>query len=190
MIGKKNIVFGLFVFIFSAGVGPYMLIKQFPDLGKAQNSRKDTMNQLQKLSEEDFVDPQTKKEFTPVKLAIELHKGLAAINGEVIARSQIEQLRGGPHTHGNLESLLNIVIGLLLCFLAAPTLYKQLISWLFIAGTTLHAGMLYLAAYPPIASAWAQTILGWGVGPIALLLGLLLTLVAAVLWLKPEVVRD
>ncbi len=49
------------------------------------------------------------------------------------------------HAHGNLESLLNIVIGYLLCRLALEAWIAKTVSVLLIVGALFHSGMLYLA---------------------------------------------
>ena len=49
------------------------------------------------------------------------------------------------HAHGNLESVLNIVIGYLLCRLALEEWIAKTVSWLLIIGALFHSGMLYLA---------------------------------------------
>jgi len=89
----------------------------------------------------------------------------------------IDYIKGGPHAHGNLEALLNIAVGLTLGFLAVGTLFKQIISWCFILGTLFHSGLLYLERVFQLE--WAGSLLGTGIGPVLLLVGLLLTGVAA-----------
>jgi len=49
------------------------------------------------------------------------------------------------HAHGNLESVLNIVIGYLLCRLALEAWIAKTVSVLLIIGALFHSGMLYLA---------------------------------------------
>jgi len=51
------------------------------------------------------------------------------------------------HAHGNLESVLNIVIGYLLCRLALEGWIAKAVSWLLIVGALFHSGMLYLAGF-------------------------------------------
>lgn len=54
------------------------------------------------------------------------------------------ELLRSVHAHGNLESLLNVVVGYLICRLAISQGLAQAISILFIVGAALHSGMLYL----------------------------------------------
>ncbi len=49
------------------------------------------------------------------------------------------------HAHGNLESVLNIVIGYLLCRLSLEAWIAKTVSVLLIVGALFHSGMLYLA---------------------------------------------
>ncbi len=51
------------------------------------------------------------------------------------------------HAHGNLESVLNILIGYLLCRLALDEWIARAASWLLIIGALFHSGMLYLAGF-------------------------------------------
>jgi uncharacterized membrane protein YgdD (TMEM256/DUF423 family) len=70
-------------------------------------------------------------------------------------------------------------------FLTVGRLFKLVISWVFILGTLLHSGVLYLVVVFELG--WAGTILGTGIGPILLLLGLLLAGVAAAIgWKAPQ----
>jgi hypothetical protein len=87
--------------------------------------------------------------------------------------------------------LLNIVAGLLLAFVAVPVAFKQTISWLFIAGATLHSGLLYLAIglELPLAGQLLGSWFGY-LGPVALLLGLLLAGVAAAIGYRATPVYD
>jgi uncharacterized membrane protein YgdD (TMEM256/DUF423 family) len=58
--------------------------------------------------------------------------------------SQIRATLRAAHAHGNLESLLNIVIGYLLCRLSLDTWLAKTASILLIIGAVFHSGMLYL----------------------------------------------
>jgi len=49
------------------------------------------------------------------------------------------------HVHGNLESMLNILLGYLLCRLALEPWITKAVSVLMIMGALFHSGMLYLA---------------------------------------------
>ncbi|MCK4950725.1 MAG: hypothetical protein KAS48_02825, partial [Gammaproteobacteria bacterium] len=51
----------------------------------------------------------------------------------------------------------------------------------------LHSGMLYLRAFD---IAWAGKLLGLGVGPILILVGLLLAGISAAIWFRGSIVSD
>jgi hypothetical protein len=52
----------------------------------------------------------------------------------------------------------------------------------------LHSGILFLAVM--LDQTWAFTVLGTGIGPVLVLLGLLLAGIAAAMGMRAEVVRD
>lgn len=168
MIGKKNIVFGLIYLVCTAALGPYMLKTQFGDFGAASGERQAAMAQLAQIKRDGY-----EKDLDPVD-AMTLAKlntdALLANNRTDMTRAPIDAIKGGPHAHGNLEALLNIVAGLVLTFIAAPVLMKQAISWIFILGALLHSGMLYLRAFD---IPWAGKLLETGIGPVLVLVGLL-----------------
>lgn len=172
MIGKKNVVFGFLFLVLTAALGPYMLVTQFGAVKEAGTQKQEAVTKLQPGSEN----------------AGQIAAAVVAINKFLDAQATINNIKGGPHTHGNLESLLNIVVGVALCFIAVRPLVKQLISWIFILGTLLHSGMLYLAFIFKIE--WAGKILGTGAGPVLILLGLLLAGIAAAVGFRGEVVKD
>lgn len=58
--------------------------------------------------------------------------------------SPAHHVLGAAHAHGNLESVLNIVIGYILCQLEAAGGLASVASILLIIGALFHSGMLYL----------------------------------------------
>ena len=57
------------------------------------------------------------------------------------------------HAHGNLESVLNIIVGLLIDRLSISDSLKKSVSILIIVGAIMHSGMLYLTPFfPPIGN--------------------------------------
>ncbi len=185
MIGKKNIVFGFIYLVFTAALGPYMLQTMFPDMGGAMQIKQKDVGYLQQLADGEFENPETMDPMSAEQIAQANTRGILALSMLDNARAPINDMKGGPHAHGNLEAVLNIIAGLTLCFLAAPVLYKQIISWLFILGALLHSGMLYLRVFD---IGFAGTLLNFG--PWFVLLALLLMGLAAAIWLQPEPVRD
>ncbi len=183
MIGKKNIVFGFLYLVLTASLGPYMIVKLFPDVGKAAAVKQVAVGRLQALQQNNF-----EEELEPLKagqIARANTAGILALNKVYNAEQPIDDVKGGPHAHGNLEALLNIAAGLVLCFIAVATVFKQIISWLFIAGAIFHSGMLYLRMF---GFEWAGTLLQ--IGPFLVLLALLLMGIAALMGFRGEIVKD
>ena len=185
MIGKKNVVFGFLFLAISASLGPWMIVNYVPGVGVAQETKQTHVGRLQALQADDFEED---LEALPAEsIARANTAGILALNGLINSRQPIDMIKI-PHTHGNLEALLNIAVGIVLCFLSVPLMFKQAISWIFIVGTLMHSGVMYLAVMAE--QSWAATILETGVGPALILLGLLLTGIAAVMGFKGELVKD
>lgn len=175
MIGKKNIVFGFIYLVLTAALGPYMVKVVYPDVTAAGAVRQEQMAGLQLMATNDF-----EKDLEPLtadQIARTNTQSLLALNGALNARAPLDDIKGGPHAHGNLEALLNIAAGVVLCFITVAPLLKQLISWLFLLGALLHSGILYLAFVFNVG--WAYQVLATGIGPILLLVALLLIGIAA-----------
>ncbi len=182
MIGRKNIIFGFLFLVLTAALGPYMVKGVFPVVGEADAKRKAQMSELALAAESGF-----EKDLAPMTdgdIARSTANALVAVNAWLNARAPVDAIKGGPHAHGNLEALLNIAAGIVLIFLTVPVVVKQLISWLFILGTLLHSGLLYLAIVFEQPLAWQ--LLGYGLGPILLLIALLLAGAAAALGFRAE----
>jgi len=189
MIGKKNIIFGFLFLVFTASLGPYLALEMMPALDEAGAQKRVALGELQKLVAAKFKDEIEEKEMSPGEIGTTLGKAILAVNGPLNARDAINRVKD-VHVHGNLESVLNLIAGLVLCFLAAPMLLKQLISWLFILGALFHSGLAYLARAPFLELSWAQTLFNYHIGPIMILTALLLIAIASIIWLKPQVVVD
>jgi len=183
MIGKKNIVFGFLYLVLTASLGPYMVVKMLPDVGVAQSEKQAKVGRLQDLRINQFEEDLEK--LNAEQIARANTDGILAMNKLINSRMPIDAVKAGPHAHGNLEALLNIAAGLVLCFLAVSALFKQIISWVFILGAVLHSGMLVLLN---LGQAWALTLLP--VGPWLVLLGLLLIGIAALIGFKGQLVND
>lgn len=186
MIGKKNIVFGFLYLVLTAALGPYMVTVVLPDIGTATGDKQKSMSELQLMASSGF-----EKDLEPMNaeaIAKSNTQALLDLNRMLQSENRLNEVKGGPHTHGNLESVLNILAGLTLCFLAVSPWLKQAISWAFILGALLHSGMLYLGVI--FEQAWAMQVLGWGVGPVLILLGLLLAGIGTAIGFDSEIVRD
>lgn len=201
MIGKKNIVFGFVFLIFTAVLG-YPMVKtiQQGDVAKTEEVRKNVFSAIKEYQSEGFMNKETLEEMKPDQVTQEVVKAVVALNNAVtIRQEQVNEIRN-PHAHGNLESLLNVVVGILLCFLGVNRMFKQLISWAFILGASLHAGMLYISTvmvmiFNITPDSGAYIIVDYAskliyAGPPLLLLGLILTAVAAFIGFRGEPVLD
>jgi hypothetical protein len=185
MIGRKNIVFGFLYLVLTAALGPYMIQNYFGDFQAAQGERQAVLARLAQIKTDGFeenLEPLTADQIAKLNA-----EALLAINKEANAGAPIDNVKGGPHAHGNLEALLNIAAGVVLCFIGLAPIIKQVISWVFIAGALLHSGALYLATF---GVGLGGTILNTGIGPILVLAGLLLAGIAAAIGFKGELVRD
>lgn len=183
MIGKKNIVFGFLYLVLTAALGPYMVVKMQPDVGVAQAEKQAKLSRLQQLRTNQFEEELEK--LSAEQIARANTDGILAINKLLNSRQPMDTVKGGAHAHGNLEALLNIAAGVVLCFLAINAVFKQIISWVFIAGALLHSGMLYLLNF---GQAWA--VMALKLGPPLVLLGLLLIGIATLIGFKGELVKD
>ena len=181
MIGKINIVFGFIFLAFTASLGPLM-VNMYEDYAAATGEKQQYVGRLQSLMANDFeeeLEPLTADQISRANTA-----GILSINKLLNTESAIDSIKGGPHAHGNLESLLNIVVGIVLGLLTIAAWLKYLISGLFIVGTLMHSGMLYLATV--FNSNWAASLLETGIGPICILAGLLITGIACIFGLKDD----
>lgn len=182
MIGKKNIAFGFLYLVATAALGPYMVANTVADIDKAYVDKQTPVQRLQDLKTNNF-----EEELEPLKadaIAKANTSGILAINN-IINLQNPQGFMRSVHAHGNLEAVLNIAAGLVLCFIAVARVFKQIISWLFIAGAVLHSGMLYLAAF---GQNWAFMPLQ--AGPWLVLAALLLIGIATVIGFRGEIVKD
>jgi uncharacterized membrane protein YgdD (TMEM256/DUF423 family) len=188
-MSRINIAFGFFFLALSAALGPYMLLKLHPTANQAQEGRVAATGRLAEVAGANYDDPETLAPITADKLGRLVTDAVLAINREINARAPIDAVRSGPHVHGNLEALLNIAVGVVMLFVSCKRPWmKQVIGWLFILGTLLHSGMLYLAIV--FNQSWAGQILGTGIGPLMILAGMVLAGLAVALGWRGQVTGD
>lgn len=176
MIGRKNIVFGFLYLVLTAALGPVM-VGNLDAINAATSEKQAAMGAVQLMKDSGYENQETLEPMTPAQIARANTDALLGLNKQLNAQAPNIAIKGGPHAHGNLEALLNIVAGLVLMFLTVGNWFKQLISWVFILGALLHSGVLYLVVV--FEQGWAGQILATGIGPILVLLGLLLAGIAA-----------
>lgn len=185
MIGKKNIVFGFLFLVITASLGPYMVLN-YGTWTKANQDKQPVLSELQTIKADSY-----EKDLEPISaedLAKLNTEGLLMINRLINAETEIDFIKGGPHAHGNLEAVLNIIVGIVLGFLACKPIMKQIISWLFILGTLLHSGLLIFERV--FFMEWASVLLNTGLGPVMILAGLLLTGIMAAKGFEGRLVKD
>ena len=185
MIGKKNIVFGFIFFTLTAALGGVM-VDMYEDYGVAAGEKQIAVGRLAQLKTDGF-----EEELEPLnakQIAMANTDGILSISKLNNVEFGIDYIKGGPHAHGNLEALLNIVAGFILCFVSIAVWQKQLLSWGFIVGTVLHSGMMVLGRVFDIA--WAEQVLSTGIGPVIILISLFLTGLAVAVGFKTEMVKD
>ncbi len=184
MIGKKNVVFGFLYLVITASLGPFMVVNLAPDIEKAVVEKQGIVGEIQQLEIDEFekdLDPMAAEDIAKTNTG-----GLLSLNKVYNAEAPKNMIKAGPHAHGNLEALLNIVVGIALCFIAVSRKFKQAISWIFILGTILHSGTLFLLVM--FEQTWVLAIAP--AGPVLLLLGLFLAGIAAAMGFRGEIVRD
>ena len=185
MVGKKNIVFGFIYLVLTASLGVVM-VNMYEDFGKAVQEKQTSVGRLQQLKENGYEE--NLDALSAEQIAKANTDGILSINKIFNTEMAIDSIKGGAHAHGNLEALLNIVVGIALCFISAAVWLKQLISGLFILGTILHSGMFYLGVV--FEMGWAGQVLETGAGPVMILAGLLLMGIVSFTNFKSELVKD
>ena len=189
MIGKKNIVFGFFYLALTASLGPYMIVKLYPDIAANEDIKQEKFSALQQAQSSNYEVALNK--MSAEQIAIASADAVLALSARLNAEEPVDAIKAGPHAHGNLEALLNIAVGILLAFLAVPVVFKQVISWTFIVGTLLHSGLLFLAValQLPFAAALLASPIA-PAGPILILLGLLSAGVATLMGYQTAAVKQ
>jgi len=189
MIGKKNIVFGFLYLVLTAALGPTMIVKHYPAVGDAEAAKQEQLGKLQQGIGNDFMDDNLEP-MKPEQIARLNAKSILSLSSRINADLPVAGVRNA-HAHGNLEALLNIAAGFLLCFVAISRKFKQAISWTFIAGAVLHSGLLFLVQ--GLQANWAAPLMATPlayVGPLLVLAGLAMAGVAALVGFRGEIVRD
>jgi hypothetical protein len=191
MTGKKNIVFGFLYLVLTAALGPVIVVNYVGDEGAAQAAKQEAVGAVQEAKNSGYLSSETLESMTAEDIAKQNSEAILALSRIHNAQAPIDAIKGGPHAHGNLEAVLNILVGFLLCFLALPALFKQALSWIFILGALFHSGLLYLAV--GLQLPWAGGLLGSPVayiGPVLILLGLFLAGIGAAVGFRGPVVAD
>ena len=138
---NKNVLSGLLLFSISILIGPYLmgtfsdeqlmpaLMKQFTEARELQGA----------LAGFDEATDDAARAAAADNVAVAA--GKTAIEG--LKAGQVEDRWDNfkfSHAHGNLQGILNILVGLVLAQLVIAAKFREVISWLFIAGSWGHAG--------------------------------------------------
>lgn len=185
MIGKKNIVFGYIFLALTASLGAVM-VNMYEEYGVVAGEKQAAVGRLAQLKTDGF-----QEELEPLnakQIAMANTDGILSMSKLSNVEFGIDFIKGGPHAHGNLEALLNIVAGFILCFVSIAVWQKQLLSWGFLLGTVLHAGMMILERV--LGMEWAGKVLATGIGPILILASLFFMGIAVAKGFKMEMVKD
>ena len=185
MIGKKNIVFGFIFLTFTAALGAKM-VNMYEDYGTAAAEKQISVGRLAQLKTDGF-----EEELEPLnakQIAMANTDGILSMSKLSNIEFSIDFIKGGPHAHGNLEALLNIVAGFILCFVSIAVWQKQVLSWMLIIGTITHAGMMVLGRV--FDYRWAEIVLETGIGPVLILASLFFMGVAVAKGFTTEMVKD
>ncbi|MEE8294827.1 MAG: hypothetical protein V3R64_03870 [Sphingomonadales bacterium] len=138
---NKNVLSGLLLFSISILIGPF-LMGPFADehLGPAGMKVFTEARELQgALAGFEEAGDEVAKAGAVDQVAIAAGKTTI----EQLKYGQVESRWGNfkfSHAHGNLQGILNILMGLVLAQLAIAVKFREVISWLFIAGSWGHAG--------------------------------------------------
>ncbi|MDH4227493.1 MAG: hypothetical protein OEV59_07040 [Deltaproteobacteria bacterium] len=163
--GKINIVFGFFYFACTAVLGPLVLVK-----GKGANA-----GLLKSASDAVETYAQTGGDRAATSAFESIVVYLQGVN-------KLGFVGSAAHAHGNLEALLNIVAGLVVMKLDIDAKFKTVLCILFLIGALFHSGVLYLASV--FGMYWASNFSM--IGGFSIVIGLLLTGVAAIAGIKAE----
>ncbi len=173
MNGKINIVFGFLYLASTAVLGPAVIVP-----GKGEN--------MAALMETNKVVAEVKQDVEGGASGEEVSKKLApavvGIMDHIEREGRLAFVSSAAHAHGNLEALLNIVVGVVLSMLSIQMMYKSLLGAFFIVGAVFHSGMLYLAAV--FGQHWATNFTM--IGAVALIAGLILMAIASFVGLRAK----
>lgn len=184
---NKNVLSGLLLFSVSILIGPWLMMSFAKDqLGPAGMAVFTEARGLQgALAEVEGAGDEVAKAAATEKVAVAAGKTTI----EQIIYGQVESRWGNfkfSHAHGNLEGILNILMGFVLIQLAIAAKFREVISWLFIVGSWTHAGFFiagnFLVSVNPGIGRFF--LVNGKYGGVLLILALWLTVVALVMHMR------
>jgi len=143
---KANIISGLLLFSISIFLGPYIMRGLPSEEGqvKAQTELREAFGALAAARRDAENPPEGMASITARATQAHLNYDFAGFRRQNISFT---------HAHGNLQGMLNILVGLFLMRLAVPLRVKQIVSWGFIAGSWIMVGSLFMGNMLGIRSA-------------------------------------
>jgi len=170
---KQNIIAGLLLFCLSITLGPYMM-RSLPNEESQVAARTELREAFAELrAAQDALEGDNVEQVADIANAA-ARAARAHVNNE-FAGFRADNI-AFTHAHGNLQGMLNILIGLFLGRLAVHALARQIISWGFIAGAWVMSGSLFLGNM--MGQFWALQYMIWGGGILIVsLIGLTLAVI-------------
>jgi hypothetical protein len=155
---KQNIISGLLLFSISITIGPYLMrgLSQEEAMVNAQSELREAFGELRAArtpiaseSEDAALGDNGDAVRSEASLAeVDILANAAARASTAHVNYYFAQFRQGnltmTHAHGNLQGMLNILIGLFLANLAISKRQQLIISWGFIVGSWTMVGSLLL----------------------------------------------
>jgi len=141
---KQNIISGLLLFCISIVIGPYMMrgLQQEEAQVAANTELRAAFGALSAARKVNEAETQEDDEATPALDVATARAATAHVN-YAFASFRKNHLKM-THTHGNLQGMLNILVGLFLARIAINRWQMQIISWGMIAGSWIMVGSLFL----------------------------------------------
>ncbi|MFQ5534972.1 MAG: hypothetical protein ACE5EM_09155 [Sphingomonadales bacterium] len=143
---KRNIISGLLLFSLSVLIGPYLVMFGGEQRSEARQELRTVIGQVSEAvtaHEKASAAADADNAGATSDLAAASGKFPLAWAAHAGANARWDGFKVA-HAHGNLEGVINIVIGLFLGLIAVGEGYRLAASWLLIAGSWLHGGALVL----------------------------------------------
>lgn len=138
---NKNVLSGLLLFSISILIGPFLMGPFSEDTyGPARMKVFTEARELQGALA-GFEEAEDEMAQAAAADQVAVAAGKTTIEG--LKFGSVEDRWGNfkfSHAHGNLQGILNILMGLVLAQLAIAVKFREVISWLFIAGSWGHSG--------------------------------------------------
>ncbi len=141
---SRNIKSGLLLFMISILFGPFMVYNAFEAVGEARGAHGVALEELGAASTA-YEAAKGGEGAAAASEALSAASARATFAQADLAEVQarVNRLKVS-HSHGNLEGLLNVIVGLILGAVAIGVRAQTIISWGFVVGSWTHGGALVL----------------------------------------------